>query len=342
MSELSKKRRVCGEKLEKGKLKVGAKISAVKVLVTYAMKEKYFRSLQASFPEVEVVKAADEGNILEGVVDADVVYAGRFNGKIFKAAKELRWVQSRGTGVDRFCRIPGFVDSRVILTNSKGVHVIPVSEHVFAFMLSVTRKLKHFFEAQKSKRWARTGLGELYGQTLGIMGVGNIGSELARKGKCFGMRVLATRRRTELKSEHVDELIPQKELDHLFGESDFIVVCLPLTGETRGLIGGELLRKMKKTAWIINIGRGSIIQEKALVKHLKENSIEGAALDVFEEEPLPSSSELWTLPNAIITPHIAGHSPKGEERSFRIFIDNLGRFLEGQPMINVVDKKEGY
>jgi D-2-hydroxyacid dehydrogenase (NADP+) len=313
-----------------------------KVLITYRMSPEQARPISETYPELKVILATERATVLREVADADVVYAGLFNAEVFKAARKLRWVQAHSAGVDRFCRIPDFVESPVVLTNTSGVHAIPISEHVFGLMLAITRQLKVCFDAQNEKKWTEPEVGELYGQTLGVIGLGSIGSEVARKAKCFGMKVLATKREAVERPDYVDELLPATDLKRLLRESDFSVICLPLTPDTRGLIDEEALKEMKPTAWIINIARGGIIDENALIRVLKQGTIGGAALDVFSQEPLPESSELWTLSNVLITPHAAGSSPRDVERCLNIFLENIGRFVKGQPMINVVDKRAGY
>jgi len=188
----------------------------------------------------------------------------------------------------------------------------------------------------------RRSSGELCGKTLGIVGLGGIGSEVAKRAKAFGMRVIATRRRPDRRSEFADEVRGADELGWLLGESDFVAVCSALTHETRHLIGAEELKRMKATAYLINIGRGGLVDEGALVAALRGGEIAGAGLDVFEREPLPSESPLWEMPNVMITPHDAGSSPRSHERLMEVFLENLRRYVAGEPLLNVVDKRAGY
>jgi len=184
---------------------------------------------------------------------------------------------------------------------------------------------------------------ELSGKTLGIVGLGKIGTEIAKKAKCLGMRVIATKRDvTSAASTYVDRLVPPADLNQLLAESDFAVLSLPLTKETEGMIGERQLRSMKPTGILINVSRGKLIQENKLVQALKQGWIAGAGLDTFESEPLQEISELWNFKNVIITPHIAGETPHYLERLMDIFTENLKRFIHKQPLINVVDKNLGY
>jgi phosphoglycerate dehydrogenase-like enzyme len=265
------------------------------------------------------------------------------------AAKRLKWIQAWGAGVDRLL-IPEVVESRIIVTNAGGVHPTPISEHVVGLMLCLCRKLHLFIRIQTQKKWERFESGastekveELSGKTIGIVGLGKIGTEIAKKAKCLGMRVVATKRNASSSaSTSVDQLLRTSSLKKLLAESDFVVLSLPLTKETRGMIGEEQLRSMKRTSYLINVSRGRIIQENMLIKALKGGWIAGAGLDTFEDEPLPETSELWTLKNVIITPHVAGQTPYYMERLTGIFCENLDRFIHKRPLINVVDKTLGY
>jgi phosphoglycerate dehydrogenase-like enzyme len=268
---------------------------------------------------------------LAAIGDAEILLAGEFTKEMFASARELKWIQATSAGVDRFL-FPEFVASEVILTNARGVYSSPGSDHVLAAVLSFARGFNRFARLQAAHKWQKFQMDELQGQTIGIIGLGNIGREIERKAKCFGMNVLAASRKTTNSSQ----------LGPLLEQSDFVVLSLPLTRETRGLIGQENLSRMKKTAFLINIGRGQLVKQKELVAALREGKIAGAALDVFEEEPLPSDSELWDMENVIITPHIAGDSKQEMARILDIFCENLNRYRSRMPLINVVDKQVGY
>ncbi|MDD9940957.1 MAG: D-2-hydroxyacid dehydrogenase [Myxococcales bacterium] len=255
----------------------------------------------------------------------------------------LRWVQQTGAGADWVMRTPGFQDSDVILTNASGVHAIPIAEHVLALMFALSRRIHFFVKAQADGRWDRRGrLGELEGSTLGIVGVGAIGEKLAEKAKGLGMGVLGLRRDASRACPHVDRMFAPDGLHELLGKSDWVAIAAALTPETKGLIGPQELAAMKSTSYLINIGRGAIVDESALVQALEERAIAGAGLDVFEREPLPDDSPLWKMKNVIVTPHFAGATPHYVSRVMSIFVDNLERYQSGTPMRNLVDKKLAY
>jgi len=320
----------------------------MKVLISFDLPEVYVEKIRNVTPDVEVVQSEDKEEALNLVKDADVLFAGFFSKELFQAAKKLKWIQSWGAGVERIL-IPEIVNSRVIVTNAGGVHPTPISEHVIGMMLCFTRRLHIFIRNQSEKKWERPEtwtspmIEELSGKTLGIVGLGRIGTEIAKKAKCLGMRVIATKRDpTNPASVKIDRLIASTDLNQLLAESDFTVLSLPLTKETEGMIGEKQLKSMKPAGILLNVSRGRIIQENKLVQALKQGWIAGAGLDTFENEPLPENSELWNLKNVIITPHIAGDTPHYPERLTSIFTENLNRFIHKQPLINVVNKNLGY
>lgn len=313
----------------------------LRVLVSFNLDEEYAERIRSCLSGIEVKKSSDPSTLLSEIRDAEVLLAGRFNSEMFAAAKKLKWVQAVAAGVDRFL-FPEFICSDVTLTNARGVHPAQVSDHVLALILAFSRKLKAFMESQYERKWARLQCEELQGRVLGIVGLGAIGREIARKAKCFGMRVLAVDRNVAVPPTSVDELLKPPALSALLKQSDFVVLSVPLTRETEGLIGEPELAAMKREAILINVSRGRIVQEQALVKALREGKMGGAGLDVFEEEPLPRSSELWDMENVIITPHVAGSTPQYWARVCDIFCENLKRYASGQPLINVIDKKAGY
>ena len=313
----------------------------IKVLITYArLSEDHIQQIHGISDKIEVEKATDEESVLAAVRDAEVIF-GRFNKEMLLASEKLRWVQVPSAGVDRYM-FPEFVDSQVILTSSSGVHRMPISEMIFAMMLTFAKRLHQFMRFQLEGKWKWLPPDELAGKTIGILGLGNIGMETAWKAKCFGMKVLALKKRKMRKPSYVDELFGPEDLDRLLRESDYVAATVPLTKETFHMIGEEELKLMKPSAYIINIGRGAVIDNRALVKALKEGWIAGAGLDVFEEEPLPKDSEFWGLENVVMTPHVAGATPHYDDRALRIFCENLSRYLEGKPLVNLVDKKAGY
>jgi phosphoglycerate dehydrogenase-like enzyme len=222
-----------------------------------------------------------------------------------------------------------------------GLHAIPISEHIFSLMLAFARDLPRAVKAQDRGEWSNHEtypVFELAGATMVLIGVGAIGARTAQIADAMGMRVLGVRRNPDISVTGVDSMFSPAELMDVVSKGDFVVLTVPLTPETRGMIGEPELKAMKQSAYIINIGRGGTIQEESLVKALQEGWIAGAGLDVFETEPLPPESPLWALGNVIITPHYSGLTPFYAERGLAIFMDNLRRYQAGSPLKNVVDK----
>ena len=317
---------------------------AVKVLVTHGMGSEDLERIEAVAEGVSAEAARTAEEAMAGAAEAEVIQAGRWSEELWKAAPGLKWVQSGGAGVERFMT-PEFIASPIILTNAQGVYAIPIADQVMAFILHFSRRFNELVRRQIAREWEpweRRSSEELCGKTLGIIGLGRIGSEVAKRAKAFGMRVIATRRRPESRSAHADEVRGADELAWLLRESDFVALCSALTDETRHLIGEQELKVMKPTAFLVNIGRGRLIDEQALIAALKGGEIAGAGLDVFEREPLPAESPLWEMPNVMITPHDAGSSPRSHERFMAVFLENLRRYVAGEPLLNVVDKRAGY
>jgi phosphoglycerate dehydrogenase-like enzyme len=277
------------------------------------------------------------------LADAEVIYCFRMPRDLISRAPRLKWVQVATAGVDRFLD-DNFRKSRVILTNVSGMHATPISEFVMEQMLMFAKNAAFCFELKQKKQWQHYAPSVLRGKTVGIVGLGNIGKEVARLSKAFGMRVVATRRSAPRKqhARNVDLMLPRQELPRLLAESDYVVITLPYTRETRNLFDETALRAMKSSAYLINIGRGSIIDEDALVRALSEKWIAGAGLDVFATEPLPQESKLWDLPNLLFSPHVSGDMENYIGRATDLFCKNLRRYLEGKRLFNVVNKQRGY
>jgi phosphoglycerate dehydrogenase-like enzyme len=271
-----------------------------------------------------------------------------FPKKVFAAGSELELLHSNSVGMEPLL-CPEVTESSVIVTNSKGANAKPVAEHALALLLALSRNIHLSVRAQLKKSWQRVNLrkgNEIEGLTLGIIGFGAIGQEVAVKAHALGMNVIAVRRTspgvlTDPPAEHVN-LYPMEALHRLLAESDFVVICLPLTEETKGLIGENQFKMMKPTAYILNVSRGYVIVEEAFVAALREGWIAGAGLDVFNAHPLPEQSPFWEMPNVIITPYISASSPRTMQRAMSIFAENLVRLSSGLPLINKVNKREGY
>ena len=246
-------------------------------------------------------------------------------------------------GVNRFLDTE-MVESPVTMTSVSGIHATPISEFVLSLMLMFVKQAPLCFQMKQAKQWGRFPPAVLRSKTVGIVGLGSIGREVARLAKAFGMRVLATRRSAKQigRARYVDIMLPSNQLRQLLADSDFVVLALPLTPETSKLIGERELQTMKPTAYLINIARGDIVDEVALVRALDEHWIAGAGLDVFATEPLPTDSRLWELPNVILSSHIAGSMEDYTARATEVFLENLRRYLDGKRLLNVVDKRKGY
>ena len=320
----------------------------LKIVVSFDLENKYLKKIKTKFSEVEIKQSSKEKQICDYINKAEILFSGMFSPKIFKAGSDLRWIQTVGTGVDQFL-IPEVINSKVIITNSGDIFSSTISEHTFAMMLSLTRKMRFFSRNQDKKEWNShgaylgQGIDELNNKTIGIIGLGTIGQKVAEKAKAFGMKVIATKREVlTQKPNHVDKLIKRENLTELLAESDFVVLTLPLTTETEGLIGESQLKGMKKTGYLLNVSRGKIVQEKMLVKALEKGWIEGAGLDVFMEEPLPAQSKLWRMDNVVITPHVAWMSRHFDYNVTDIFCENLKHYLNNEPLNYTIDKKRGY
>jgi len=243
---------------------------------------------------------------------------------------------------------PEILKSKTIITNASGVHAGPVSEFVMSAILYFAKRIKDCHEFMQTTNWTQWEVAkqmvQLKGKTIGIIGFGSLGKAIAKKAKAFDMKVIATRR-LQKKVEHkktVDELIPISNLNHLLKNSDFVVVACPLTPLTRGMIGKKELTRMNSSSFIINIARGEIINEAALIKALQNKTIAGAALDVFEKEPLPKESPLFALDNVFLSPHISGNFPEYQHDVMVQFANNLTRYLAGKDLKNRVCKKRLY
>ncbi len=295
-------------------------------------------------PGYEVVVSNDREKIA-GLLDEIEIVAGGGPYEPFVGGKNLRWVQQWGAGADWLERAPAAARADFVLTSVSGVHAIPISEHIFAFLLAFARQLPKAFRDQQKHEWHHHGFGdvfELHGKTLLMVGVGAIGEQAARVGCAIGMRVMGVRRHPEQGADCVAEMYAPEDLPELLPQADFVALTVPLTSETRGMIGEQELKAMKPSAYIVNIGRGGTIDQDALVQALREGWIAGAGLDVTDPEPLPPDSPLWEMPNVIITAHYSGLTPHYNERAIPIFLENLRRYVSGESLQNVVDKELGY
>jgi phosphoglycerate dehydrogenase-like enzyme len=254
----------------------------------------------------------------------------------------LRWIHATSAGAGEQVRkaaLPAEALKRVVITTSSGVHAVPLAEYAILGLLAVAKELPRFVEEQRAKAWpeVRRPLRELDGQTLFLVGLGDIGRETARLGKALGMRTVGFRRTQGPPPEWVDEVHGPERLAELAGRADAMVVSLPLTDQTAGLIDRATIDRLPASCIFVNVGRGGVVDEPALIDALRERRIAGAVLDVFATEPLPEDSPLWTLPNVLVTPHAAALSARENERIVQLFVDNLRRYLDGRPLRNLVE-----
>jgi phosphoglycerate dehydrogenase-like enzyme len=258
-------------------------------------------------------------------------------------APGLRWIHARSAGLDRVL-VPEVVAHPAVVTNGRGAFSPALAEFVLAALLFFAKDLRRLVAQQAAGAWEAFDSERLEGRTVGIVGYGDIGRAVASRLRPLGTRILALRRRPELAAEDplVDATLPPERLLELMARADDVVVALPQTPQTRGFVGREAIAAMRRTAVLVNVGRGPVVDEKALVEALEQGRIRGAALDVFETEPLPPGSPLWRLSNVLLSPHCADHVPGWVDEAMRVFLRQLERFRRGEPLQDVVDKGLGY
>jgi phosphoglycerate dehydrogenase-like enzyme len=274
---------------------------------------------------------------------ADVIFGLIAPPNTIARAPKLKWIQVISAGVDRWLDTDVW-RSGVIITGVSGIHATPISEFVMSLMLMLAKKSPLSFAMMRTRQWRRYETNTLRGKTAGIVGLGHIGREVARLCKAFGMKVIATRRsaRQPGKARNVDLVLPPARMKELLAGSDYVVLSVPLTPETRHIIGEAELKAMKPSACLINIGRGPLVDEEALIRALDEKRIAGAGLDVTYIEPLPKESRLWDFDNVILSPHISGGMEDYMLRATEVFCENLRRYLRGKKLLNLIDRKKGY
>ncbi len=311
-------------------------------LPPHAVTEADLRRIREMMPSYDTRLTQDRDEISR-LRDEVEILAGWPVPDLLVSAPNLRWYQQWSAGADWLTRRPEAAERPFLVTSASGVHPVQIAEHTFAMMLAFGRKLHEAVRHQAAREWKAPpgeSLSELYEKTLLMVGLGAIGERIAVVGHALGMRVLGMRRRQGNAPAGVDAIYPPDRLLEILPECDFVVLAPPLTRETRGMIGERELRAMKQSAFLVNMGRGKLIDEAALIRALQEGWIAGAGLDVFETEPLPQDSPLWDIPNVIMTAHYAGASPRYYERAMPIFLDNLRRYRDGEELRNLVDKRE--
>lgn len=297
-------------------------------------------------PNATIVRVSKDGTPDGEIGDADAVLRWMSKAafeRVLAEAPKLRWIHSISAGVDSVLG-PELAGRKLVITNSSGAHGIPISEFVLTMMLAQTKRLRELAALTRENAWSRgrdLQLGELHNKTALILGLGSIGREVAKRAAAFGVRVYANRRHPE-PVEGVARVVGEHEWRDLLPETDFLIICTPLTDTTRGLIDEAAFGQIKPGAYLINIARGQIVDTEALLAALHSGKLSGAALDALPEEPLPANHPLWQAPNVWITPHISASSPYTQQRSLEYFFENLRRFAAGEQLINVVDVEAGY
>jgi phosphoglycerate dehydrogenase-like enzyme len=304
--------------------------------------------LQQEFPQVNVVHLPDYKRVDAEIPDAEIAITWSVRPEQFKSAKKLRWIHSPAAGVHQLI-IPELVNSDIILTNAREVHGPVVAEHVIALVFALAKKIPDAVRLQQKHEWGQQRMWdelprvrEVADATIGLIGLGSIGRAVAKSAKALGMRVNAVREHPEKGSERADAVFGPEQIDEVFRHADYIVLAAPVTAATKAIANAARVALMKPGACLINVGRGPLVDEPALAAALREKKIGGAALDVFPKEPLPADSPLWDVPNLLITPHTAALTDKLWERHYALFSENLRRYLNGQPLLAVVDKRKGY
>ncbi len=282
---------------------------------------------------------------IEGALEGVEIVAGDFPASLLTGMSGLKWFQLWYAGADWLQKIPGAADLPVVITSASGIHGEQMTEHLFGLLFAWNRKFPRAFAAQTRHEWAsfqHAEMSTLAGKTMLILGYGAIGERVAAAAKVFGMNVVGIRRNPPSSGAGDIRVETFSALPRLLAEADVVVNILPYTAETRALIGSKEFGLMKSTTLFANIGRGMTVDESALVDAVRSGGIAGAVLDVTAEEPLSASSPLWDLPNVILTSHYSGFHPRYDELALGVFLDNLGRYVRGEELRNVVDKKLGY
>jgi phosphoglycerate dehydrogenase-like enzyme len=339
-------------------------METIHILSTLRFADDLLDQIRAVSPRLHVTQETchdtDEvASALAAYRATQVLYTFQVPANLLDLAPDLRWIQLHSAGAEHILDTP-VAGSNLVVTTSSGIHATPIAEYVFASMLAHRWRVARWTACQREGKWpegrwriyARP---EIRGKTLGILGYGSIGREVGRLGQAFGMRVLALRRSAaqadagyrvggtgDPEGSIPEHFYQPDSLHEMLPLCDYVVIALPHTPETTHFIGEPELRTMKPTAYLVNIARGSIVDEAALIRALGEGTIAGAGLDVFEQEPLPPDSPLWEMEPVLLSPHVAGFTPHYDERAAELFVQNLERYMAGQPLINRVDMTRGY
>lgn len=315
----------------------------MRIVLCYPVEPKHLQQIRAAAPGHEIVDAGQE-RIAAELPSADI-FCGHAKVPVPWPAVvkqgRLKWIQSSAAGLDH-CLTPEVIDSDIVVTSASGLFADQVAEQTLALLLGFLRGLPTFFRQQQTKEFIRRPTLDLHGKTVGIVGLGGNGRRIAEVLAPFRVRLLATDYFPIDKPPHVEQLLPANRLCQLLTESDVVILCMPLNSQTEHMIDANELAVMKRGAVLINVARGPVIDEAAMIAALESGHLAGAGLDVTEVEPLPDSSKLWTLPNVIITPHVGAQSARRADDTTKLICDNLRRYFSGQPLLNLVDKQLGF
>ena len=309
----------------------------MRLLIVHSRAPEYAALIDKSLPNLEIMTARSGREVPASMKGIDVILAWRFPKELLKKATDLRWLASTGAGVDHLL-IQGLPED-VVITKAPPIFSGPITEYVMGYILYVTLNIEEVVSNRRRRVWAAPPRGALAGKVMGILGLGTIGSEVARLAGAFGMRTWGVRR-TPRPSPDAEKVFGKNELDAFLPHLDFLVVTLPLTEETRNLMGAREISLLNPECWVVNVARGRIFDEESLEAALRDGKLGGYISDVFGVEPLPETSPLWDLPNVIITPHYGAITPPEEFTPY--FVDNVRRYLRGEPLKYRVDRKKGY
>jgi len=305
-------------------------------------------ALRARFPLINFIHATTSEERAAGLQTCDAAYTWILNAAELAEAAKLKWVHTSAVAVETLC-LPELFARGIAVSNTRGVQALPIAEHVLALVLALAKQIPFVIENQQQSRWAQNEfMGErlpwlLHGRTLGLVGVGTIGSEIARRAEAFGMRVIALRRRPAYGViGHVERVYGKDQLDEFLGQCHVIVVAAPLTPETHGLLGAAEFAQMPKGAIVVNVGRARIVDTDALIDALESGHLGGASLDVYPQEPLPAAHPLWKTPNVILTPHTSGFRQGHWDEVVELYAENIQRWLKGEPLKYRIEPELGY
>lgn len=307
------------------------------LLILDSQAEEYRKALEPEFPELLIRPCKTEGEAGDFIGEAKILLTFGMSDELIRKAVNLEWIQALGTGVDSILALPS-LPKQVLLTSTRGIHGAQMSELALLLMLALTRRFPDTVRNQDKAVWDRWPGELLWQKKAGILGLGTVGQEIARKCKAFGMTVYGINR-SRKQIDGVDRFFGLDGLLAAAREVDYFIVVVPLTPETRGMVGAEVLSAMKPTAFLLNLARGPVVDERALILALESGTIAGAGLDVFDKEPLPQNHPFWKMKNVVVTPHVGGTSTFYVSQVLSIFQDNLRRYLRGErhTLINVVE-----